>query len=128
MWVAREAISGVATLGPAAAVAIPDLIIAYQTFSTRERGDLRKHVLAAYGKIGVAALPQIHSCVGDPDRHVRLAALEALGATGDDSADTLAVLRTAELDSAIKVRKCAVKLSKKLAAIKEKKAKKGKKA
>jgi uncharacterized protein (TIGR02996 family) len=127
LWVARAAIRGLAVLGSAATVAIPDLTLAYQTFSTRERGELRHEVIAAYGKIGVAALPQIHPALSVPDKHIRLAALDALSATGDASQDTVDAIRTAETDAAIKVRKRALKLSKKLAAMKEKQEKKRKK-
>jgi uncharacterized protein (TIGR02996 family) len=131
MYVARAAIYGLATLGPGAAAAMPDLALAFQTFNTYGRGDVRTYVLTTYGKIGAAALPQIHAALCDSSLHIRLAALDALNTTGDSSQDTLDAIRTAETDSAIKVRKRALKLSKKLAAMKEKnknKEKKGKKA
>jgi uncharacterized protein (TIGR02996 family) len=102
--VARAAIAGLAALGPAAAAAIPDLVLTYQTFVRYPPGDLREEVLDAYGRIGGPAVPLIRAAAADSIWKIRLAAIEALGATGDTSAETVAVLRAAGTDAARKVR------------------------
>jgi HEAT repeat protein len=102
--VARAAIARLAALGPAAAPAIPDIVRADQTFRGDPRGDLREEVLDAYGQIGGAAVPNTRAALADPVWKIRLAAIEALSATGDTSAETVAALRAAETDAAKKVR------------------------
>ncbi len=108
--VALTAIEGLAALGPVAVTAIPDLTLAFQAFGP----DVRRVVIVTYGKIGGPALPHIHSALVDPVWKVRLAAIEALGDSGDTSHDTLAALRNAENDAARRVRVRAAAILKKI--------------
>jgi uncharacterized protein (TIGR02996 family) len=99
--VAAAAVAGLATLGPVAEEAIPDLLLAGQTFDSPE---LRAQVLAALGAIGGPAIPHIREALADRLGDVRRAAVEALAATGDTSTETREALRTVELDANKKVR------------------------
>jgi|GEM_PF-1060132 len=103
--VASAAIAGLAALGTAAEDAIPDLVLADQTFAS---SNLRLKVLAAYGAIGGAAVPHIRAALADRNRDVRLAAIEALTTSGDASAESQDALRKAETDTVRIVRARAI--------------------
>jgi uncharacterized protein (TIGR02996 family) len=94
--IAGAAIAGLAALGPTAEPAVPDLVRADQTLNN---ATLRAKVLDAYGAIGGAAVPHIRAALADRYRDVRLAAIKALSATGDESADSQEALRQLETDS-----------------------------
>ena len=111
------AIAGLAALGPAAAPALPDLVLADQTFASSE---LRQRLLVAYGAIGGAAVPHIRAALADRDRDVRVAAIKALGETGDTSAESQEALRRAEMDANRMVRARATSALRSLATRKAK--------
>ncbi|MBN9117595.1 MAG: HEAT repeat domain-containing protein [Planctomycetes bacterium] len=102
--VAGAAIGGLAALGPAAEEALPDLVLADQTFDGSE---LRERVLAAYGAIGAAAVPHIRAALTHPQRDVRLAAIRALAASGDAAMESQDALRKLEADAVRIVRATA---------------------
>jgi uncharacterized protein (TIGR02996 family) len=109
--VAGAAVEGLAKLGPAAEAAVPDLLLADQTY---DNWLLRRPILAAYGKIGGAAIPQIRAALGHPSPEVRLAAAEALGETADTSAETRNALRALGTDPDEQVRAQAAALLQKM--------------
>jgi HEAT repeat protein len=111
LQVAREAISGLAKLGPAAQAAVPDLVLWDQTVNARYDREL---VVTAFGKIGGAALPHIRAALSDPDDGIRSAAVGALGETGDKSAETRNALRALETDSNEHTRALAASLLQKM--------------
>jgi uncharacterized protein (TIGR02996 family) len=110
----RAAIKGLAALGPAAAEALPDLVSASEAYGSYSTGNVREEVLEAYGKIGAAALSHIHAAVADNIWKIRLAAINALGETGDTSAETMDALRKAEMDASQKVRNRAAAILRKM--------------
>jgi uncharacterized protein (TIGR02996 family) len=113
--VARAAIRGLAALGPAAAPALPELALAYRTFTGPSTvGDAREDVLDAYGEIGGEAVPDIRAALADTSWKIRGAAVNALGATGDTSEETVAALRALETDASSKVRARAAAVLKKM--------------
>ncbi|HEY1188992.1 MAG TPA: HEAT repeat domain-containing protein, partial [Gemmata sp.] len=114
LYVARAAIDGLAAVGAGAAAALPELALAYRTFTGTPPGDAREAVLAVYGKIGGDLVPVIRAALTDPSWRIRVAAVRALGDTGDTSADTHAALRALETDASSKVRARAVAVLKKL--------------
>jgi uncharacterized protein (TIGR02996 family) len=115
--VAIAVIYGLAAQGPAAASAMPDLERAYRTFTGYDGVD----ILAAFGKIGGAAVPILRNELTDSAWYIRQAAVKALGTTGDTSADTITALRALETDASGKVRRRAVAVLQKIAATKAKK-------
>lgn len=115
--VAAAAIQGLASLGRAAEPALPDLELAVNTF---EHTGVRVGALDAYGAIGPAAVPQIVAALAHPWRDVRIAAIKALVATGDTSAEAREALAKVETDSARMVRAAATAAMKKLTAPKKK--------
>lgn len=108
------AVRGLAAVGPAAAEALPDLVSASQTYGSSSTGDVREEVLEAYGKIGAPALPHIYAALADSIWKIRLAAVNALGETGDTSAETMDALRKAEIDASQKVRNRAAAILRKM--------------
>ena len=118
--VARAAIKGLIALGQASAEALPDLVLAYQTFSNAKTGDVREEVLEAFGLIGGDAVPHIIAATKDSVWKIRQAAFVALGETGDTSAAAFEALRTAETDASRKVRTKAAAVMRKLDAPKKK--------
>lgn len=122
--VARAAVAGLAAVGPGAAEALPELELAYRTFAGEPAVDAREAVLEAYGKIGAEMAPAIRDALADSSWRIRVAAVRALGDTGDASQDTIDALRKLETDASSKVRARAVAVLKKLDAPAKKKRKK----
>jgi uncharacterized protein (TIGR02996 family) len=114
---AGAAVAGLAALGPAAEEAIPDLVLADQTFNNWE---LRVKVLAAYGAIGGPAVAHIRAALIDPARDVRLAAIKAFGASGDESVESQEALRKLETDAVKLVRAQAIAALRKMTTPKRK--------
>jgi uncharacterized protein (TIGR02996 family) len=120
--VIQTAAAGLAALGPAAEEAIPDLVLADQPIGNDWNREVRQAVLGAYGAIGGAAVPHIRAALDDPLRDVRIAAVKALGETGDASAETQEALRKAETDSNKTVRLRATAALQKMGTRKRKRA------
>jgi HEAT repeat protein len=118
--VARAGVKGLIALGSAATEALPDLMLAYQTFGNSEVRDMREKILEAYGVIGPLAVPHILPALSDSIWKIRFAAIDALGQTGDTSADTMDALRKGEMDASQKVRTLASNILRKMDGTKRK--------
>lgn len=118
--VAGAAVAGLAAIGPAAEEAIPDLQRAEEAFRLPYSSDVLEKVLAAYGAIGGAAVPLIRAFLTHSLRDVRLAAIRALVASGDESMESREALRKLETDGVRIVRATATSALQKLGTPKRK--------
>jgi len=95
---ARAVIECLGNMGRPAKNAVPALVGALQD---RQRILLHRHAIAALGKIGTVALPEVKLLLKHHDVRVRVLAVHVLGAMGADAKPMLSELKTLAKDDVV---------------------------